>query len=90
MEAAIAAIPLLAYDIEWQYELIKNNETGFLLPEGDIEGMAEATIMLLDDPELAKRLGENARKLALERHSIDNVRRIIISVYEELIGKHPK
>ncbi|MFC1865761.1 glycosyltransferase family 4 protein [Chloroflexota bacterium] len=85
VEAAVAATPLIAYDVDWHYELVRNNETGFLLPEGDINGVAEAIIKLLDDHELAQRLGQNARKLAIERHSTERVRRIRIQLYEELL-----
>jgi len=87
VEAAVAATPLIAYDVDWHYELVKNSETGFLLPEGDIEGVAEAIIKLLDEPELAKRLGRNARKLAIERHSIEKVRQNRIKFYEELMRR---
>ncbi|MFC1871154.1 glycosyltransferase family 4 protein [Chloroflexota bacterium] len=87
VEAAVAATPLVAYDVDWHYELVKNDETGFLLPEGDIDGVAEAISKLLDDPKLAKKLGQNARILAIERHSTERVRRIRIELYEELIGE---
>ena len=87
VEAAVAATPLIAYDVDWHYELVRNGETGFLLPEGDIDGVAEAIIKLLDEPELAKRMGQNARKLAVEKHSVEKVRQIKINVYEELIQR---
>ncbi len=87
VEAAVAATPLIAYDVDWHYELVKNNETGFLLPERDIDEVAEAIIKLLDEPELARRMGQNARKLATERHSIEKVRQIKIDFYEELIQR---
>jgi glycosyltransferase involved in cell wall biosynthesis len=86
IEAAISGKPVVAYDVEWHSELIKNNETGFLIPEGDIEGAANAILKLLDNPELAKKLGENARKLAIEKHSLENTSKIKIKCYEELIG----
>lgn len=89
VEAAIAATPLVSYDVDWHYELVRNGKTGFLLPEGDVDGVAETIIRLLDDPELAKRMGQNARKLATERHSIEKVRQIKIDFYEELI-KEPR
>jgi len=85
VEAAVATTPLIAYDVDWHYELVKNTDTGFLLPEVDNEGAAEAVIRLLDDPELAKKLWQNARKLAIERHSIEKVRQIKIDFYEELM-----
>jgi len=85
IEAAAAGTPMVAYDVEWHYELVRNNETGFLVPEGDIEGATNAIITLLDSPEFAQRLGENARKLAIERHSLENTSKIKVKWYEELL-----
>ncbi len=87
VEAAVAATPLVAYDVDWHYELVKNGETGFLLPEGDIDGATEAILKLLDDPELAKRMGQNAKTLAIDRHSNEKVRQIRKGIYEELMRR---
>jgi len=86
IEAAAAGTPIVAYDVDWHYELVKDGETGFLLPEGDIQGAANAIVKLLDDPQLGKRLGENARKLAIDRHSVENTSKIKVKWYQELIG----
>jgi glycosyltransferase involved in cell wall biosynthesis len=85
IEAAVSGKPAIAYDVEWHYELIKNRETGFLIKEGDIDAVADAVVELLNHPELGKRLGENARKLAMERHSIEASSKIKIKHYEELL-----
>lgn len=87
IEAAAAGTPLVSYDVDWHYELVKDGETGFLLPEGDIQRAASAIITLLDDPELCQELGKNARKLAIDRHSLENTSKVKIKWYEELIGE---
>lgn len=86
IEAAMSGKPIVAYDVEWHSELVKNNEAGFLVPEGDIKGAANAIVKLLDDPELSQRLGENAKKLAIERHSLENTSKIKVKCYEELLS----
>ncbi len=68
VESALAARPIVAYDVEWQSELIRDNETGVLVPYRDWEAMARAVLGLLDDPQRARRLGDAARILALEQH----------------------
>lgn len=85
IEAAMSGKPAIAYDVEWHYELIKNGETGFLIKVGNIDAVADAIIELLNNPELGKRLGENARKLAMERHSLEASSKIKIKHYEELL-----
>ena len=85
VEAAIAGCPLIAYDVDWHYELVRNGETGFLLPEGDVDGVVESINKILLDFELKKRLGDNARKLAIKHHGIDKIRQIKINFYNELL-----
>jgi glycosyltransferase involved in cell wall biosynthesis len=42
-EAALGAAPVVAYDIDWQGEMILDGQTGRLVRHGDLRGMAEAT-----------------------------------------------
>lgn len=85
IEAAAAGRPIVSYDVEWHYELVKNGETGYLIKEHDVDGAAEAIIRLISNPELAKKLGENARKLANQNHSIEKTSQVKRNCYEELI-----
>jgi len=42
-------------------DVVVEGETGFLVDEGDVQGMAKYMIRLVDDPDLAGRLGSNAQ-----------------------------
>jgi len=48
-------------------DAILEAETGFLVDPGDVEGVANAIIRILSDDNLARRLGENARRRILEK-----------------------
>jgi glycosyltransferase involved in cell wall biosynthesis len=63
-EAALGAAPVVAYDIDWQGEMILDGETGRLVQHGDLRAMAEATAELLADPARAADLGRRLRELA--------------------------
>jgi glycosyltransferase involved in cell wall biosynthesis len=65
-EAAMGAAPTVAYDVDWQGELIENGKTGFLIDHGDVEKMAAAAALLLSDSGQAKRLGDALRIRVLE------------------------
>lgn len=86
IESAAAARPMVSYDVEWHYELVRNNETGYLIKEHDIDGVAEAIIKLINNPDLARQYGENAKKLAFQRHSIEKASETKINCYEELLN----
>ena len=44
--------------------MIRNGENGLLVPILDEEALADAICRLIEDPALAERLGDNARKIA--------------------------
>ena len=87
IEACAGARPVIAYDIEWHYELVKNNETGFLIEENNIDEVVKKIIYLLDNPSIAEKLGKNARELALKRHDMNNVIKIKQNIYEGVLSK---
>lgn len=60
-EAALSAVPIVAYDYDWQREVVVDEETGYLIPAGDWRQMAEKTQALLADPDRAALMGRNAR-----------------------------
>lgn len=64
-EAALAAVPIVAYDIDWQSEIIKSGNTGELVPYLDIEAMSDAAGRILGDPAYSSAISENVRALAL-------------------------
>jgi glycosyltransferase involved in cell wall biosynthesis len=75
-EVGLAAVPIVAYDVDWQGEVIKPGATGELVEHGDWMAMAAAADALLRDPVRAQRLGRALREMmrammdpaALDRH----------------------
>jgi glycosyltransferase involved in cell wall biosynthesis len=65
-EGALAGVPTVAYDIDWQRELIETDRTGILVQYRDVNAMARAAEGLIDDPGKASVLGQNLRTKALE------------------------
>jgi glycosyltransferase involved in cell wall biosynthesis len=64
-ESALGGAPLVAYDLDWQGDLVRNGETGILVPFRDVEALSRAAIKMLTDPAEARRLGSAARERAL-------------------------
>ena len=60
------------------------DETGLLVPPGDPGALAEAVSALLADEPRRQRLGEAARRLAVERYSWDDIARRLVAIYEGL------
>jgi len=65
VESALSSRPVVAYDVEWHSELIRNEETGLLVPYKDYKAMAFAILRVLRNPREADSWGKNAREYAL-------------------------
>ncbi len=65
MEAMAIGIPSISTDFEsgGAKTLIKNKENGILIPVGDDKALAEAISYLLDNPEKAEEIADNAMKI---------------------------
>ena len=65
MESMAAGLPVIACRVGGNEELIRDGESGFLVPAGSDEQMADRIVTLVRAAELRKALGSRARKLAL-------------------------
>jgi len=86
IEACAAGRPVISYDVEWHSELIVPGKTGFLLPEHALDAVVQSIILLLDDKELADRMGQAGRERAVARHDIRNTSEIKRRCYRALLG----
>jgi glycosyltransferase involved in cell wall biosynthesis len=88
-EASLSGVPVVAYDIEWQSEIIKTGKTGELIEYRNWQAMANATVKFLSDQEYARRVGENARLNTLEmmdpvklnQHERDEYNKLFVRYY---------
>jgi len=67
MEASAMKVPCVVTDIRGCREAVEHGRNGLLVPLGDVQALADAIIELLTDQEKARRMGEEGRRMALER-----------------------
>jgi glycosyltransferase involved in cell wall biosynthesis len=65
LEAHERGRPVLASAVGGLPEIVADGETGFVVPSGDAEALAEAIVRLARDSALVARMGEAARRRAL-------------------------
>lgn len=70
MEAMGAGLPVIASSIGATPEMITPGEDGFLVPQGDEEGLQKAITLLAHDVDTRRRIGEGARRTALRRFDV--------------------
>jgi len=76
VEAALGAASIVAYDVDWHDELITSGENGVLVPFGNREAMASATLKMVGDRKKSSELGDRARQTALETMSSEVVNQV--------------
>jgi glycosyltransferase involved in cell wall biosynthesis len=64
IEAAACGTPSLASESPGLRDSVRHGETGFLVPHGDVAGLAARMLELADTPRLVARMGEAARLFA--------------------------
>jgi colanic acid/amylovoran biosynthesis glycosyltransferase len=70
IEAQMSGLPVISTRHAGIPEVVLQGETGFLVDEGDVQGMGRMMGMLAKEPGLAARLGEQARNRALARYTL--------------------
>jgi glycosyltransferase involved in cell wall biosynthesis len=89
LEAMAATVPVVAYDVGGNAELV-NEQRGALIAAGNEIGFADAVVrMLAASPSSLSReqLGYNARHFAEENFSLERVRSRYLELYETLLQK---
>jgi glycosyltransferase involved in cell wall biosynthesis len=77
-----AGRPVVASRLPELTEIIVDGETGFLVPPGDKTALARQTRRLLEDADLARRLGEAGRRRAAECFSLARLIQQCSGLYE--------
>jgi glycogen(starch) synthase len=68
-------------------EVIHDGETGLLVHWGDVPALADAIGRLLDDPDLARRLGQAGSEQTLRQHTWDHVYDRVLAIYHAVKRK---
>jgi glycosyltransferase involved in cell wall biosynthesis len=86
IEAAAAGCTVIVSDHGGLPEIIRDGETGRLVPPGDPTALARAASELLDDPAERERLGAAAARDVRERFSPARLREAIQSLYDSVLA----
>ena len=85
-EAFYLNVPVVATNVGGIPELIKDNETGILVPSENPDKLANAVNELLSDKQKAKRLANNGNKFVKNNMTWDIILPKYIQFYEELLA----
>jgi glycosyltransferase involved in cell wall biosynthesis len=85
IEAMTAGIAVVATDVGGVAELVEEGVTGFLVPDAHPAAVADRILYLLDNPDLARRMGEEGKRRALRRFAKERLVRDMLQIYDFLL-----
>lgn len=87
LEAMAAGKPVVATEVGGIPEVVKDGETGLLVPPKDPDALARAIVKLLQNKELAKRMGRAGKKRVKEHFTIERTVAQTEKLYNSLIAQ---
>ena len=84
LEAMASGTPVVASRTGGVPEVVRDGETGFLVPPGDVAELRDRIDLLLRNRELARRMGRAARALVLDRFTWRMTAERCLAAYENL------
>jgi len=84
MEYMALAKPVVATDCGGNNELIIDGETGYLTEHGNAEELAMRILQILDNPELARKIGELARRRLEVFFNLERMTNEYLDLYSEV------
>lgn len=86
LEAMSCEVPVIASNAGGLPEVVTDGVNGYLLPVGDIDGMAQRALEILTNPDLERRMGEAGRAAAMERFDVARIVPMYREMYERVIA----
>jgi len=84
LEASSYGVPIVAGNVGGIPEIVQDGVTGFLVPPRDSEALAEKIIHVLDHPQEARKMGENAREKIKNHFSVQDMTRSYTRLYQSM------
>ncbi len=87
-EAGAAGLPLVATDVGAIREIVRDGETGLLVPVDDAGALAIALQRLADEPDTRRRMGEAAGQLVREQFDASTNARTLVALLLDVAVAH--
>ena len=84
LEAMAASLPVIASQLPQIYEVVSDEETGFLVPSGDRNALACKIRYLIENPTLGREMGAKGRKVAEQKFNAQTNFQTLESIFKEI------
>ncbi len=87
LESMANGLPVVATNVGGNPEIVSDGVNGILVPPGEPAALSHAMVELLQQPELARRLGKAAREKVVRDYSLDHLLRRTEDLYISLLKR---
>jgi len=84
-QALIAGKPVVSFDVGGAREVVLDDETGYLVPRDDTQGLVESVVRLIADPARAAAMGAEGRRRFTDQFRYQTMTRRIREVYAQVL-----
>ena len=88
LEAMASGLPSVNAEATGSSSLVRDGETGFLVPVEREDQMVDRLVQLLEDRSLREKFGARAREIARTEHEWDGIFAGLLSDYKDAIGAY--
>ena len=85
IEAAVAKKALIATDVSGPRDIVREGRNGFLVPPRNSAALAEKMMLLIENAELARRMGEEAYRHVTENFNPDKIVEKLSSMWHQTV-----
>ena len=86
MEAHASGLPVISTYHSGIPELVVDKKSGFLVPEKNIDSLAEKIEYFIDHPDVIPEMGSYGRKIVEDNFNIRKLNQQLVDIYSDLIG----
>ncbi|MDG6223387.1 MAG: glycosyltransferase family 4 protein [Candidatus Bathyarchaeota archaeon] len=86
LEAQSTALPVISTNVGGIPEFLEDRKNGFVIEAGDEPELTQKLLTLLQNPDLAKKMGDLGREMIEQKLSWNIITNQVIDLYHELLG----
>ena len=85
-ESLLSGTPIIAYDVNFHKDYIIEGLNGILIEDRNYKKLAKTVLSIKTKPIFLKKIGQNARKMALKKFNVNQITKIQRQMYLDLIS----
>lgn len=86
LEGMAAGLPIISTPVGGIPEAVIEGHNGYLIEPGDSDALCERMLRLCQDSELRKKMGEESRRIIIEKFDISKIVNNLVCVYQKMLS----